>query len=385
MPNINVTPGTGKTVATETISSTEYQQIKLIDSTAASTSPTGIASNPLQVTGANGTFPVTGTFFQATQPVSGTVAVTGVATEGTLDARTGSLTESAPGTDTASSGINGRLQRIAQRITSLITALGTPFQAGASIGNTTFASTQATAANFNATVVGTGTFAVQATLAAETTKVIGTVNIAASQTVGTVTNLSQMGGVAISLNTGVRDTGTQRVTIATNDLVPVTGTVAHDGVDSGAPVKIGGRARTSEITAVANDDRVDAVFTRTGAQITEPYAVPENSTNGNITTAMTGTTSTAVTGMGAPGAGLRNYIVSAVISNTHATIGTMINLQDGTGGTVIHQFPAGPAFGGTAIVFPKPIRQATANTGIFAVNVTTGASTFVSLTGYTGS
>lgn len=34
---------------------------------------------------------------------------------------------------------------------------------------------QATAANLNATVVGTGTFAVQATLAAETTKVIGTV------------------------------------------------------------------------------------------------------------------------------------------------------------------------------------------------------------------
>lgn len=35
---------------------------------------------------------------------------------------------------------------------------------------------QTTAANLNATVVGTGTFAVQATLAAETTKVIGTVN-----------------------------------------------------------------------------------------------------------------------------------------------------------------------------------------------------------------
>lgn len=35
----------------------------------------------------------------------------------------GSLTESAPGTDTASSGLNGRLQRIAQRITSLIALL----------------------------------------------------------------------------------------------------------------------------------------------------------------------------------------------------------------------------------------------------------------------
>jgi hypothetical protein len=35
----------------------------------------------------------------------------------------GSLTETAPGTDTASSGINGRLQRIAQRLTSIIALL----------------------------------------------------------------------------------------------------------------------------------------------------------------------------------------------------------------------------------------------------------------------
>ncbi len=33
----------------------------------------------------------------------------------------GALTETAPGTDTASSGLNGRLQRIAQRLTTLIT------------------------------------------------------------------------------------------------------------------------------------------------------------------------------------------------------------------------------------------------------------------------
>lgn len=62
--------------------------------------------------------------------------------ESDFDTKTGSLTETAPTTDTASSGLNGRLQRIAQRITSLITALGSPFQAGGSIGNTTFASTQ---------------------------------------------------------------------------------------------------------------------------------------------------------------------------------------------------------------------------------------------------
>lgn len=54
----------------------------------------------------------------------------------------GAVDESAPTTDTASSGLNGRLQRIAQRITSLISAVGSPFQAGGSIGNTTFSSTQ---------------------------------------------------------------------------------------------------------------------------------------------------------------------------------------------------------------------------------------------------
>lgn len=38
-------------------------------------------------------------------------------------AQLGSLTETAPATDTASSGLNGRLQRIAQRITSMIALL----------------------------------------------------------------------------------------------------------------------------------------------------------------------------------------------------------------------------------------------------------------------
>ncbi len=48
------------------------------------------------------------------------LAVT-LSTEGT--AQIGSLTETAPATDTASSGLNGRLQRIAQRLSSLIALL----------------------------------------------------------------------------------------------------------------------------------------------------------------------------------------------------------------------------------------------------------------------
>jgi hypothetical protein len=69
-----------------------------------------------------------------TQPVSGTVtanagtnlntsALALDATVGTTNTEIGGLTETAPATDTASSGLNGRLQRIAQRLTSLIALL----------------------------------------------------------------------------------------------------------------------------------------------------------------------------------------------------------------------------------------------------------------------
>ena len=100
---------------------------------------------------------VTGTFWQTTQPVSGTVAVTqstspwvvsgavtanagtnlntsALALESTQASQSvllGAVTETAPASDTASSGLNGRLQRIAQRLTSLIalipSAIGTAF------------------------------------------------------------------------------------------------------------------------------------------------------------------------------------------------------------------------------------------------------------------
>lgn len=52
-----------------------------------------------------------------------TAQTTGNASLSSLETRAGSVTETAPATDTASSGLNGRLQRIAQRLTSLIALL----------------------------------------------------------------------------------------------------------------------------------------------------------------------------------------------------------------------------------------------------------------------
>lgn len=51
--NVTVTPGTGDTVAAEDVSSVKYQLVKLVDATAASTTRTGVAANPLQVSLAN--------------------------------------------------------------------------------------------------------------------------------------------------------------------------------------------------------------------------------------------------------------------------------------------------------------------------------------------
>jgi len=71
--------------------------------------------------------------------ISGTVSLPTGAATATLQ---GALTETAPATDTASSGLNGRLQRIAQRITSLIALL--PASLGSKADAASLAVTQST-------------------------------------------------------------------------------------------------------------------------------------------------------------------------------------------------------------------------------------------------
>lgn len=119
--------------------------------------------------------PVSGTFFQATQPISGTV---------TANAGTGTMAVSGPLTDT-------------QIRATALPVSGTFFQATQPVSIASMPSTPVTGTFWQATqpvslasapstpVTNVGTFAVQSTLANETTKVIGTVNIAASQTIAT--------------------------------------------------------------------------------------------------------------------------------------------------------------------------------------------------------
>ncbi len=160
------------------------------------------------------------------------------------------------------------------------------------------------------------------------------------------------------------------------------GDVAHDSADSGNPVKVGGKAVSAEPAVVTAADRANFYTDLVGKLIVLPYANPENFVSGAITSAMTGTTSTSL--ISAPASGLRNYITTIIVSNAHASIGTDIVIQDGSGGTTLLTIPAAAVYGGAAVTLPTPLRQPTTATAIYCANVTTGASTKVSAVGYKG-
>lgn len=201
-------------------------------------------------------------------------------------------------------------------------------------------------------VTNTGTFAVQATISGNQA-----VNVAQVAGTNTVT-----GGVSGTL--GVGGNVATNVAIGTN------------------PINLGAQAVSAENTAVTATRMAQLVTDLVGKLIVLPYANPENFVSGAITSAMTGTTSTSL--IAAPASGLRNYITQITVSNSHATVGTDVIIQDGNGGTTLYTIPAAAAYGGAVIVFPTPLKQPTTATAIYCANVTTGSSIKVSASGYKG-
>lgn len=157
------------------------------------------------------------------------------------------------------------------------------------------------------------------------------------------------------------------------------GDVAHDGADSGNPVKVGGQARSSEVTAVSNGDRANFITDLVGKQIVLPYANPENFLSGQTAGAMTGTSDTAV--IAAQGAGVRIYVTSLCVTNSHATQGTEVIIKDAT--TELFRVYAKALDTPITLTFPTPIRL-TANQALNAANGTTASNTWVSAQGYKG-
>lgn len=128
------------------------------------------------------------------------------------NAALGALTETAPATDTASSGLNGRLQRIAQRLTSIIALLPTALGAGGGLkvdGSGTALPVSGTVTANAGTNLNTSALALEtggnlATLAGTVTSARAAVNLISGQ-------------AGITAGAGAVAASTPRVTLASDD------------------------------------------------------------------------------------------------------------------------------------------------------------------------
>jgi hypothetical protein len=179
-------------------------------------------------------------------------AISTLLTIADFDSKTGALTETAPATDTASSGLNGRLQRIAQRLTSLIALLPAALGAGGglkvdgsgtalptSLASIPDSSGQGATGDAAATVGSTGSLSAKLRLITSQLDAITTsVQLIDNMISGSGVNVSQINGVAPLMGNGVTGTGSPRVTIA-SDNTTLTNTFGNVGE---VPITSGGTA-----------------------------------------------------------------------------------------------------------------------------------------------
>lgn len=102
--------------------------------------------------------------------------------------------------------------------------------------------------------------------------------------------------------------------------------------------------------------------------------------SGTLTTAMVGVTSTqlitAITSN-------RIYITRIKCNNSSATA-SLVQVRDGTAGSVLDTLAAGATYGGEQGTGSTPLFWTTVGTGLFVQNVTNGASVLCTASGYAG-
>jgi hypothetical protein len=285
----------------------------------------------------NATIAVTGTFWQATQPVSGTVtanAGTNLNTSALALESGGNLATIAGAIisqEATTSGVKG--VTVFGAVTTNAPSYTTAKSDALSLDTSGLlrVSLKDTPANTNKLLV-----TADAVTFASPQHVI--VDSGTVTTVSTVTNLAQLGGTAISMNSGTRDAGTQRVTIATNDVVPASqsgpwtvATNADCGLAAGsAPSKalvIAGVYNTS-LPTPTNGQTVALQLDGSGYLKT----VVENTVNvnafqsgtwniGTVTTLTNAVSTNADTGVGSGSAPSKAFLIAAVHNTSLPTLG----------------------------------------------------------------
>lgn len=163
------------------------------------------------------------------------------------------------------------------------------------------------------------------------------------------------------------------------------GQAAHDAAVSGNPVRVSGRAKTSNYTAVADNDTADLVTSTVGALIMKAYSIPELDWSYAAASGGISNSTTAVTFKTAAAAGIRNYITAIQISADALGAATEIAIRDGAGGTVLwRQKITTAGLAPTNVVLPTPIKSTAATLlEVVTLTATITGGVYFNAQGYT--
>lgn len=171
------------------------------------------------------------------------------------------------------------------------------------------------------------------------TNIMGKVGI--DQTTPGTTNKVSLGSDSITVNQAT----------AANLNVQNQGNVAHAGADAGNPIKVGGKAKTTQPTAVTDAQRTDATYDKMGRQVVVLGHIRDLISLQQTTIASSSAETTIITAV----ASEFHDIASLVITNASATAVT-VTIKDATAGTT--RYIIDLAANGGAVICPAiPIPQ----------------------------
>jgi hypothetical protein len=340
---------------------------------------------------------VTGTFYQATQPVSNTQLPSSLGQTTAANSLpvvnpaavtlTGPAAQSTVSTDmltgNATSGASSWTDVSAYRSASIQLEGG----AGISGGNVTIESTNDTTNAlaghtvivFSATGSSGGAFSGAAlTVGANS---INSYNLALSERYLRVRiNSAFTGGTAQAI--ALLSDKPMYQMIATNI---VYGTSADGSAVSGAPVLVAGKIQTTAAVGVANGDVATIRMSSDGKQLTLPYAPPEQSWSYVAGAGGISNTTTAVTLQAAGAENVRNYLKHCNLAAGTLGAGGELAVRDGASGTVIWRgsvtttgFPSG-----YDVDFNPPLRGSAATLMEFAtLTASVSGALYINCQGY---
>jgi hypothetical protein len=160
----------------------------------------------------------------------------------------------------------------------------------------------------------------------------------------------------------------------------VQGTVAAGGAAAQNPVQIAAKGISTLPAVVDTGDVVNLTADLQGRAITKPHA-PSGDAAYGCSAALTDTTSTNVISTDS-GANIKWYITDILVTNSHATVGTLVTIEDTAGSPItLWQGFAAALGGGFACHFITPI-PTSANVHIHAKCGTTGSNVYVCISAY---